>query len=143
MRLYGLGRRAVVATLLLVAIATAGPASALATTVNISGQVNKNGAWTYYTTSRCTTSGGGGFIKLQVQAWAGDNADDYFYVRSTQTGLAIGSYTEANPLHMPLHDSTTRSFGTFVLGTCFVNTARKDGLIFASGFETWTALETY
>lgn len=109
---------------------------------NISGLVPKNGHWAYYTTSRCTSTGGT-YPRLQVQAWAGDNADMYFYIRSTSTGLAIGNYTESNPLHIPLHNTGTFNFGTLVSGTCFLNTARKDGFPLASGSETWTGIETW
>jgi hypothetical protein len=122
-------------------LATLLPTTALATQTNISGLVPKNGSWAYYTTSRCTTAAGRPTLK--VQAWAGDNADMYFYIRSSTTGLAIGDYTEANPRRFPLHDATTRGFGTIVVGTCFKMTARKDGFPLASGTETWTGLLTY
>lgn len=117
------------------------PSAALATQENISGLVPKNGSWAYYSTSRCTTAAG--MPTLRVQSWAGDNADMYFYIRSAGTGLAIGSYTESSPLRFPLHDSTTRNFGTIVVGTCFLMTARMDGFPLAVGSETWTGLLTY
>jgi len=114
------------------------PSPAHATLVNVSGLVPKGGSWANYNTSRCTT--GAGKPTLEVQAWAGDNADMYFYIRSSQTNLAIGSYTSSNPRRFPLHDGTIRGFGTIVVGTCFKISARKDGFPFASGSETWTGL---
>ena len=117
------------------------PSASFANQVNISGLVPKNGNWANYSTSRCTTAAGN--PKLKVQAWAGDNADMYFYIRSSATGLAIGNFTANNPNRFPLHDATTRGFGTIVVGTCFKLSARKDGFFLASGSETWTGLLTF
>jgi hypothetical protein len=116
------------------------PAASFATTVSISGVVAKNGNWAHYTT-RCTTTTNRPL--LTVTAWAGDNADDYFYLRNPSTGLAIGGYTESNPLRFPLHDSAQRQLGPLASGTCFWMNARKDGFIFASGTETWTGNLVY
>lgn len=98
------------------------PATSFATTVSISGLVPKNGNWAHYTTSRCTTTTNRPL--LTVTAWAGNNADDYFYLRSPSTGLAIGGYTESNPLRFPLHDSAQRQLGPLASGTCFWMNAR-------------------
>lgn len=106
---------------------------------NISGLVPKNGSWAYYNTIRCTTDPTDVPL-LWVTAWAGNNADMFFFIRSSQTGLAIGNFTPENPLRVILHQPAPwREFGDFVEGTCFKMTARKDGFPFAWGSETWTA----
>lgn len=129
-------RRLALALVLTGVIASLLPATSFATTVSISGLVPKNGTWAHYTTTRCTTTTSRPL--LTVTAWAGDNADDYFYLRNPSTGLAIGGYTESNPLRFPLHDSAQRQLGPLASGTCFWMNARKDGFFAASGSETWT-----
>jgi hypothetical protein len=133
--------RAVRALALVAILAALFPSASMAAQANISGLVPKNGSWANYATSRCTTAAGRPTLK--VQAWAGNNADMYFYIRSSATGLAIGDYTSANPRHFPLGDASTRNFGTIVVGTCFKISARKNGFPLASGSETWTGLLTW
>lgn len=109
---------------------------------DVFGSVAKSGVWTNYTQSRCMTATGS-YPQLNLFTWAGNNSSMFYYIREYPSGVTIGAYGKDSPLQIPLHNYNTFNFGSFAQTHCFMFSARKNGIIFASGFEDWTGNANY